>query len=213
LAKSLSRLDVRIAAPQISRPPTAFPCVPQLPFGSSGQEICDQQILHSAFSRFFDRFLIDDTLARELEIPPHAGNLSEVIFLLYGRDVRISKSNCRFLEIRKLESAARGIQSKTGTTAELVKYSEQPLSCQRTDTLARIAANFDEFSAPPLVLSASVELLEHVLKRPSLSIAAPSSSRSSHAIAARTALLSGRSTSTTSPRSSGSSFSSPRNRP
>jgi hypothetical protein len=98
-----------------------------------GRKYAINKCLLSAFSRFFDRFLIDDPLARELEIPPYAGDLSDVIFLLYGRNVGISKSNCRFLEIRKLDSAVRGIQSKTDTTAELVKYSEQPLSCQRTD--------------------------------------------------------------------------------
>jgi hypothetical protein len=135
--------------------------------------------LLSGISRSFYRFLIDDPSARELEIPPYPGDLSDMIGLLYGKHVRISKSNCRFLvhvakflDIPRLEIAARGIQSKTNTMTELVKYSEQLLSCQLPDAeaISRIAANFDEFWASPLVLSVSVELLELVLNSQSLSI-------------------------------------------
>jgi hypothetical protein len=135
--------------------------------------------LLSGVSRFFYRFLICNPCARELELPAYPGDLSDVVDLLYGRAVRISTSNCRFLarvgaflEIPRLESMARVIQTKTDTMVELGRDTEQLRSSGMPDeaSIGRIASHFAEFCTSPLLLSASVELLQLVVNRPSLSV-------------------------------------------
>ena len=93
-------------------------------------------LLISSISPVVSRVLVSNQRKNYFELPDLEGPISDFIDFIYGLDIRIDSSNCRFLnfvakrmEIFVLENATADIIRETNTIENVSTFAEQLLSC------------------------------------------------------------------------------------